>query len=424
MSKHTTETAPVAALVKSASPRRGFLKILYPRAQAPIAVTRRVQVGRDPGPKGLEVDDGRMSRAHFELRPVEEYGVLRVQDLGSKNGTFVDGVRVERDFARVGAIIRAGDTLMSYEECPPLARMELDCGADEALAKAYAYALVAQVAPAEIPVLITGPTGSGKELLARHLHATSGREGRFVALNCGALPRELLGSELFGHKRGAFSGAATAREGLILSANGGTLFLDEIAELPLEQQPALLRVLQDRRVRPLGSDEDVEVDVRLVAATHQNLAALEASKDFRGDLLARLEGIKVALPGLAERRGDILPLFRLFLEDAHPLPADTAEALLRYDWPKNVRELEHLARRLRLLLEPGDPIVLELLPREIQSAVTVEDKSAGGFDRSEAEALLRTHRGNVSKVAKAAGQSRQAMYRRLRAMGLEPEDYR
>ncbi len=382
-------------------------------------------MGRDPEGDGLRVEDNRMSRVHFELRPVDEYGVLRVQDLDSKNGTFVDGARVERDFLRVGGILRAGDTLFTYEACPPLSRETLSCAADEAVARAYAYALVAQVAPARLPILLSGPTGAGKELLACHAHEASGREGDFVALNCATLPRELFASELFGHRRGAFSGAHANRQGLIVRANGGTLFLDEIAELPAEQQPALLRVLQDGRVRPLGADEDIEVDVRLVAATHQDLDALEREGRFRGDLLARLEGIKVELPGLAERRADILPLFELFLEGRHPIPAETAEALLRHAWPKNVRELQHLATRFRLLLDEGDPLVLALLPKEVQDAVaTDEQRAAGALERTEAEALLREHRGNVSKVAKAVGQSRQAVYRRLQALGLDVEAFR
>jgi two-component system response regulator PilR (NtrC family) len=238
-----------------------------------------------------------------------------------------------------------------------------------------AYQLVDKVAPSRTTVLITGESGVGKELIARALHGQSPRASApFVPVNCGAIPEGLIESELFGHLRGAFTGAQTERAGLFEAATGGTLFLDEIGELPLGLQVKLLRAIQERRVRPVGASEDVEVDVRLLAATNRDLASDVHAGKFREDLYYRLNVIQILVPPLRDRREDVQALADLFLarfaaERGHPLKL-TAEARRRldeYSFPGNVRELENLIERAVTLSE-GNEVTLDALPTPLRFA--------------------------------------------------------
>jgi DNA-binding NtrC family response regulator len=243
-----------------------------------------------------------------------------------------------------------------------------------------------------------------------------------VVVNCATLNRELLGSELFGHVKGAFSGAESSRNGLFLEASGGTLFLDEIAELPLDQQPALLRVLQEGRVRPVGSDRETPVDVRIVAATHQDLRSLDRDGRFRSDLYARLAGLTIELPGLAERRSEILPLFRGFFgPGSPPLSLKAAEVLLAYEWPRNIRELMHLAGQLALFGRL-EKIERSALPKEMMESAPEGERGAPSRERI--EQLLAEHGGNVAEVARALGTHRQQVYRWLRQFKLDAKSFR
>jgi two-component system response regulator HydG len=219
------------------------------------------------------------------------------------------------------------------------------------------YAMVARLADSDVPVLIRGESGTGKERVARALHAGGARrDAPFVAVNCASVPASLLESELFGHLRGAFTGATGARRGLFVQADGGTLFLDEIGDMPLELQAHLLRVLEDRVVRPVGADIGATVDVRIVTATHQDLEGRVAAGRFRSDLFYRLDVVPIRLPPLRERVDDIPELFAAFIAKAAPTPvarlsAESMAILERYPWPGNVRELENLVRRLALLVD-------------------------------------------------------------------------
>ena len=386
-----------------------------PRA---VRLDRRLTVGRDPGAGGMTLDDARASRRHFEVCFVPEYGVYRLRDLDSRNGTWLDGRRVADGHLRHGSVLRVGDAIFVFAEIPCEPGVEPTPSALE-----HAERLVDRVARTDLSVLVVGPTGAGKELLAQRLHAESGRGGPLVAVNCGAFGDELLASELFGHVRGAFSGAHGDRDGLFVAAQGGTLFLDEVGEMSPAQQPALLRALQERRVRPVGADRDRPVDVRVVAATHRILGG----GAFRADLHARLAGFTIELPGLARRRDEILPLFRTFLgEGAPPLAADAAEALLLHDWPHNVRGLQAAATRVKLFSGHVEHIELSLLPTEVQRRVEGAATSADGAAPGHARLveLLTEHAGNVAGVARALGQHRQQVYRWLRAHTLDPADFR
>jgi DNA-binding NtrC family response regulator len=387
----------------------------------------KLTIGRESGASLFTLDDPEASRRHADVEYVRDSDVHRLRDLASRNNTFLDGQKIDVEYLQHGSVIRIGGSLLIYAELslsegvPPFRPEGV-----ASLARLQAETLVDIAAPSELPILIHGPTGAGKELLAHRAHDKSGRPGSLVAINCSTFTKELIGSELFGHTSGAFSGAASSRSGLFLSASHGTIFLDEIAELPLEQQPALLRVLQEGRVRPLGSDREVVVDVRVVAASHQRLAELEARGSFRSDLHARLAGFAVDLPGLSARREEILGLFAAFLgPNAPPLLSDAAEAILLYEWPHNVRELKHTAERLKLLSKNHDAIDLGLLPSAIRRhAIELVNPDDEAPSKAQLESLLRDHQGNVAQVARALGCHRQQVYRWLQRHELDATTFR
>ncbi len=287
-------------------------------------------------------------------------------------------------------------------------------------------ALVDRVAAANVPVLVTGESGTGKELVARRLHKSSPRAtGPFVAVNAASLPESLAESELFGHERGAFTGADRARAGRFEEASGGTLFLDEIGELAPALQAKLLRVLEDRKVRRLGSEKDVTVDVRLVAATNRDLAREVETGGFRRDLYFRLAVVPVALPPLRERPGDVALLARHFvarLAVRHRLPEpeltpEALDALARHDWPGNVRELRNTIERA-VVVRGGQPIREEDVRQSAASpapALTLDEETR---EREAALAALRLSGGNRDDAARRLGISVRTLYYRLRRWGL------
>ena len=422
--QRTTVTASGAAPVGGPSVAR-YVTVVYPQPLPRRALgTRPLIVGRAPGPGHLGFDDERASRQHCEILVVRgAVETCRIRDLNSKNGTRVDACSVTQEYLRGDAVIRVGDTLLVYSEVQRSRGGGVAEPGAGAVARLHAERLADLAAPSGLPLLLTGPTGAGKERLAARVHEKSKRGGRLVVVNCGTLDRALIGSELFGHVRGAFSGADSDRAGLFVAANRGTIFLDEIAELSLDLQTALLRVLQDARVRPVGADRETAVDVRVIAATHQDLRALVDSGRFRGDLYARLAGMTLSAPALRERREDLLPL----LAEVSPRPLlptpDAAELLLAHDWPYNVRELQHAAAQIALFAALDGAFGPDALPPEIRPSRAVATPP-DVVERGWLELRLREHRGNVSSLARAAAQSRQQIYRRITALGLDPDDYR
>lgn len=278
-------------------------------------------------------------------------------------------------------------------------------------------ALACQVARADIPVLITGPNGAGKERYAEILHFNSAvKAGPFVALNCGALPSELIEAELFGAEAGAYTGANKSREGKFEAADGGTLFLDEIGTLPLAGQVKLLRVLETGRFERLGGNRERSVKVRVVSATNADLPALIAEGKFREDLYYRLNGIELRIPPLAARPRDILPLARHFLRAGKRLGEDAERALQRHPWPGNVRELRNVMQRAALLAR-GDLVSAGDLALPAASASTTTP-AADEPDRASIEAALARSGGVLAQAAAELGLSRQALYRRLDRLGI------
>jgi transcriptional regulator with GAF, ATPase, and Fis domain len=289
---------------------------------------------------------------------------------------------------------------------------------------------VAQVAVSELPVLVQGPSGSGKELIARALHLNSLRaKGPFLTINCGAISAQLLESELFGHVRGAFTGATADKPGVVPMAHGGTLFLDEIGELPRELQVKLLRTLQFGEVQPVGAARPQSVNVRFVAATNRDLELEAREGRFREDLLYRLNAITIQLPPLRERPDDVLPLFYHFLQHAagkagRPVPQVAAElerAVQQYGWPGNVRELENEAGRLLALTPADQPLTAERLSGRITQAIGAELESLATLEQREKELIalhLRLAGANRSHAARTLGISREGLRHKMKRLGL------
>jgi DNA-binding NtrC family response regulator len=278
--------------------------------------------------------------------------------------------------------------------------------------------LACRVARSDVRVLITGPNGAGKERIAQIVHANSAiRTGPFVAVNCGAIPSELIEAELFGAEAGAYTGAGRTRTGRFESANGGTLFLDEIGDLPLAGQVKLLRVLETGQFEMLGSSKTRTAQVRILSATNADLPALIREGRFREDLYYRLNVIDISVPPLGDRPADILPLARHFLGDGLQLSEDAAAALQAHDWPGNVRELRNSIERAKLLARDSMVAVADLNLPAVQRAAPRE---ADHFSREVLEASLREAGGNISRAAQSLGLSRQALYRRLERFNLRP----
>jgi DNA-binding NtrC family response regulator len=402
------------------------------------------QIGADPT-CDLVLRDPAVSRRHASVS--SEGSRIIVRDLGSRNGTFLDGTRLREAEVQLGAVLKLGKSAIGIESrwrvrevAPTEARQFGDLVAESTLMREV-FAILERVAPTEVTVLVEGESGTGKELAARSIHQMSQRaRGPYVVFDCGAVPSDLAESELFGHKRGAFSGATADRAGAFQRANGGTLCLDEIGELPLELQPKLLRVLETGEVRSVGDDVVRKLDVRIIASTNRDLHAEAQSGRFRSDLLYRLDVVKLRLPPLRQRPEDIPLLVHRLLEGKLP-PGDKIEGenlalLARYGWPGNVRELKNtLARAVALGQAPGKPparfadLVFNLGPAAsaphtigaeypgVSHRVPYKEAKAQlllGFERAYVAALLKRHRGNVQQAAQAAGLSRKHLYELIR----------
>ncbi len=400
-------------------------------------------LGREAPPGGVVVAEPAASRVHARIAWTGTHWVA--SDLGSRNGTLLDGSLLLDDTPISDrAELRVGDTLFMFVED----RIEEYLGdRGSALPQLVGGARMGRlateldrVARSELSVLVTGESGTGKEIVARALHEASGRKGPFCATNTASIPTSLLESELFGHRRGAFTGADRDREGLFRTADGGTLFLDEIGDMPLDAQAKLLRVLETREVVPLGASRGEKIDVRVVCATHRDLPSRIHDGRFRGDLYARIHGYGIRLPPLRERKEDIGVLTSHFLtKHAAPsgITAAVPYALHHYTWPFNVRELETALRRA-ITVAAGAPIDVKHLPDEIRerwstygspppapSSQAVSSSRPGVMPPpEELRLLLERHKGNVSAVARDLGKDRAQVHRWLVRCGLAPSEFR
>jgi DNA-binding NtrC family response regulator len=410
------------------------------------------RAARDGRVLSLSLPSPWMSGTHSVLRCTQ--GAWRIEDAGSRNGTLVNGAPIAQLALRDGDVIEVGRSLLVFREAmhaPPTTAVDFDSSNATAIAPglgtmipalAEGFDALARIAQSDVPVLLRGETGTGKEVIARAVHRLSGRSGAFVPVNCGALPATLVESQLFGHVKGAFSGAVRDEVGFVRASAGGTLFLDEIGDLPTPSQAAMLRMLQEAEVTPVGATRSVRVDLRVVSATNQGLEGRIERGAFRADLFARLDGFTHTLWPLRERREDIGLLVAAILADVAGQPGrvrfgpDVARALACYSWPLNVRELRQcLARACALAGEDGvierghlPPAVAQLSQAPLARAPGEPETHAAppGGDRLRAqlEALLAEHQGNVAEVARAMGKARMQVQRWMKRFAIDPNRFR
>jgi len=388
------------------------------------ATGKRVVVGTAEG-VDLVLTDPTVSRFHCEL--VLEAGRPIVRDLGSKNATLVDGIAVIAAPLADGATLTLGKTTLRFVREPGALRPVLSTrdrfGAliGHSLAMRSVYEVLERAAASDVTVLLRGETGTGKDLAAASIHQESPRrDGPFVVVDLAAAPGALLASELFGHRRGAFTGADRDRVGAFESARGGTVFLDEIGDLDLDLQPHLLRVLETRTVQRVGDTARIPVDVRVIAATHRDLRADVNSRRFRSDLYYRLAVLEVTLPPLRERTDDIPLLVAAIAADLEDVPEGVRDpawvaALLKHPWPGNVRELRNHVERVAGVGRYATAT------SEVDVSIPLKDARARWvqlFESRYLAALLAAHGGNVSAAARAAGIDRVHFYRLLGRAGL------
>jgi two-component system, NtrC family, response regulator GlrR len=432
--------APVA-VVRSERLRRPRLAWVDAYGNHELSIEDRWVLGSAPD-ANVCVADRAVSRLHCELDPTAEGMWLR--DLGSKNGSFIDDLRVTGALVPDGGTIRVGSTTIAVRYGDELTEQRVWgaptfgelVGKSEVMRKLFAS--IAQLAQTDLSVLIAGETGTGKELVARALHDASARGGFALGIvDCASMPEHLLESELFGHRRGAFTGADASHEGIVERSEGGTIFLDEIGELPLGMQPKLLRLLETHTFRRLGDTKYRRANVRFVAATHRDLRKLVNAGSFREDLYFRLAVAVLPVPALRDRPGDIETLVDCF---APELPATLSRAsLMQYacsrGWPGNVRELRSFVNRALALgsvdPEETDPERLRLLTvsavpsppgaPSLDLGRPFKDVRDGWLEHLEREylaALMKAHERNVSAVARAAGLDRTYVHRLIRKHGL------
>ena len=411
--------------------------------------TEPVIVGRNAACR-LVLDDGKVSAVHAELVATEQ-GV-RVRDLGSRNGTFVGGVRVGEVYLAIAGKLRIGETELLFE---PAAPERIALSSVSAFGPMVAqspsmrgiFERLTKVASTDLTLLITGETGTGKELVAQAMHHASPRARRpFVVVDCGSIPPTLAEATLFGHERGAFTGAVDKRLSPFQEADGGTIFLDELGELPLDVQPKLLRALAERRVKPVGGSAYREVDVRVLAATRRDLVRAVNANSFRSDLYFRIAQIKIELPALRQRLEDIPILVRRILKDLgdeaayERIATTTLERLMRHDWPGNVRELRNAVAVAHALAGEGEELDIAAHLGALTEAPLAGPIFGGGggaagtfkgqkfqdakrdvlarFERDYFAALSDDSKGNVSEMARRAGMERAHVRAYLRRHGI------
>ena len=375
----------------------------------------------------LVLADPSVSRHHVAIAPTAK-GLL-VRDLGSTNGTTLNGVVIERAYLAPSAVIAIGGTKLRFEPGGGDARAVLSkesrwgraLGTSEAMRKIFA--VLPKLAESDATILLEGETGTGKGLLASAIHEASPRKsGPFIVIDCGSIPPNLIESELFGHEKGSFTGASGQRLGAFEAARGGTIFLDEIGELPLDMQPKLLRALEEKLVKRIGGNEQIKLDIRVIAATNRDLRSEINRGRFRSDVYYRLNTFRLRVPPLRERRDDIALLIAHFYEqlssgDTDP-PAELIANLAKQDWPGNVRELRAAVERTVLL---GDLNVWREITEDSPSATpartggtidegisfrAAKERAVAEWEREYIRALIDQHAGNLSRAARAVRMDR------------------
>lgn len=414
--------------------RRGKVVILSGPDRGKTLVVDRPEltIGSKEG-NALVLSDPAVSRQHAVL--IESAGGYLIRDLNSTNGTYLDGVPIKEAFLDFGRAIGLGETQMKFVpfqekiEAFPSSKNRFGDVYGESLEMRNIFGVLERVAPTDVTVILEGETGTGKELLAKGIHANSSRcKAPFVVFDCSSVAQNLIESELFGHEKGAFTGATSSRQGVFEMAQGGTLFLDEIGELGLELQPKLLRVLEAREVKRLGGSQTRRINCRLIAATHRDLAKESREGRFREDLFYRLSVLRLRIPPLRERKADI-PLVTCQLlcnlsseyniVSPPELAPETVGILNSYDWPGNVRELRNvlsraLAMGTRTAIRPKDLLVSADSESADQKIDSLIGKSLEEIERTAIIETLKAHTGNKTQTARALGIAYSTLYEKIK----------
>jgi DNA-binding NtrC family response regulator len=436
------ETAQVPAGAAAAADLGGlkFVILFGPdKGKSVLCRGARFTVGTAPG-NDFVLSDPAVSRRHCELESTSSGLLLR--DLGSTNGTRLGGCRVESGYVRPGTTIRLGSTLLVLESLHDAPSRGGERSRGRALGKSESmrriFSIVARVSRYDSTILLEGETGTGKTLLAHTVHKASARKrGPFIVVDCGSIPPNLIETELFGHEKGAFTGALGTRIGSFEAAVGGTIFLDEIGELPLEMQPKLLRILEDRVIKRVGSTEPRHLDVRVIAATNRDLEEATGRGTFRSDLLYRLNTLSIRIPPLRDRPEDIPALADYFYKESTgdpdaTLPSELHDELLKHSWPGNARELRSAIERLVVLGDPwpdsaaqGTPPLTqtqELVatgPQEpVLSFREAKEGAVARWEQEYVEKLLQRSKGNLSQAAREVRMDRNYLRELVRRRGL------
>jgi DNA-binding NtrC family response regulator len=372
-------------------------------------------VGTDPA-NDVVLYDTAVSRRHLLIRD-EAAGCL-VEDLGSTNGTFIEGTRIKQAYVERGTRIKLGGTLISVEARSRTLAIDAASASEcyGILGKSpkmrQLFGQIEMFAPSQLSIVLHGESGTGKEIIAHAIHLASKRaSGPYSVLDCAAVDPALVASSLFGHKRGAFTGATDARKGILLSASGGTVFIDELGELPPEVQPRLLRAVEQRTIMPIGADTPISVDVRFVCATHRDLSTMVDQGRFRQDLLYRLSGVVLEIPPLRERIEDVALLADHFLNAVAPdrkFDAAAYRALEVHGWPGNVRELKNVVERAAVAasgtrIRPGDLGLPASAPSQEARVPVPEEDVPQSLDEVEKRAIVRALKATSGHREKAAG---------------------
>jgi DNA-binding NtrC family response regulator len=407
-------------------------------------IVDKLRIGKAPD-NDLVLSDDTVSRHHCELTRTADG--IHVRDLGSTNGTKVGGARISEAVVQPGAVLKVGEVELALRpavrnvEVLPSDKTWFGAAIGQSLAMRTIFGVLERIAKTDATVLLEGETGTGKDVLARAIWTESDRpQGPFVVVDCGAVSYSLLESELFGHERGAFTGAVAARQGAFELAEGGTVFLDEIGELPLDVQPKLLRVLETREFRRVGGNKTLKTDVRVIAATKRNLLREVHAGKFREDLYFRLAVVPVTVPSLRARREDIPGLVRHILKasgDNLTMSDESMQGLLSHDWPGNVRELRNVLERAIYLARATGQGELSLvsLPMgaaggtgeafQFDAAKSYRETRAkydAEFERRYVKWLLGRHGGNVSAAARDAKMDRKHLHDMAKKHGLRGQD--
>jgi transcriptional regulator with GAF, ATPase, and Fis domain len=422
----------VMALVLSGS-HKGLTKV----------VGGRLTIGK-AADNDLVLTDDTVSRHHCEI--IRAPDGLHVRDLDSTNGTKIDGTRIREAMVQPGSVLKVGEVEISFRptaqkvEVLPSEKTSFGPAIGQSLAMRTIFGVLERIAPTDATVLLEGETGTGKDVLARAVWSASSRGGKpFLVVDCGAVTYSLIESELFGHERGAFTGAVSTRQGAFELADGGTVFLDEIGELPLDVQPKLLRVLETREFRRVGGNKTLATNVRVIAATKRDLQREVGAGKFREDLYFRLAVVPVTVPPLRARRDDIPKLVQHMLEAAGgkglTVPPETMQALCAHDWPGNVRELRNVLERAIYMAQATGSTELGVVTLPTGNAAAdaafhfEPDKSYretrakydAEFEKRYVKWLLGRHHGNISAAAREAKMDRKHLHDMAKKHGLRGE---